>query len=101
MQLQDTSSTLPGMLSNAQERLQQLLESAQSLSLERYALADKLANLVAELDSSAEMNGTQHAESSGRRQTVLEQMEVMSSELSRLEAGLAWVSVLERVVLLR
>ena len=89
------------MLQQAQVKLQQLLESAQSLSIERYALADKLANLVSDLDSSTELNGTQNVEVSRGRQTVLEQMEVMSAELSRLEAGLAWINVLEQVVLLR
>ena len=33
--------------------------------------------------------------------TVLEQMEAMTQELTGLEAGLAWVQVVEQVVLLR
>ncbi|ORX39873.1 TIP-1 family-domain-containing protein [Kockovaella imperatae] len=102
-ELATTTSTLPDMLHAAQERLQKLLESAQSLSIQRYALADKLGNLIAELQSSAETDGSSREEdnrSGNRKQSVLEQMESMSSELARLEAGLAWATILEQVVVM-
>jgi hypothetical protein len=79
--------------------------------LQRYALADKLAGLVGELSSG--VDGVEEVDAGvgdgdggykRKRQgetTILERMEVMHGELSRLEAGLAWVTVLEKVMLLR
>ena len=97
-QLEDTSATLPALLQSTQERLGALLRSAQDLSLQRYALADKISTLVSELDSSVPKQSDSDEK---RGQTVLEQMEVMQAELAHFEAGLLWVSVLEQVLVLR
>lgn len=91
---------LPQVLEDTQTRLQTFLSSAQSLSLERYALADKLANLVNELDANAPPLESKDGYTRAGR-TVLQQMEGLQQELERLEAGLAWVGVLEQVLLLR
>ncbi|ORY33806.1 TIP-1 family-domain-containing protein [Naematelia encephala] len=95
-ELEETSRRLPILLEETQTKLEDFLSSAQSLSLERYALADKLAGLVSELSSEDDHD----RETQGRRKTVLEQLEEMQDELKRLEAGLAWATVLERVLLL-
>ena len=97
-QLEETSATLPALLQSTQERLGALLKSAQDLSLQRYALADKMSTLVSELDSSVPKQSDSEEK---RGQTVLEQMEVMQAELAHFEAGLLWVSVLEQVLVLR
>lgn len=96
-QLEETSATLPALLQSTQERLGALLKSAQDLSLQRYALADKMSTLVSELDSSVPKQSDSDEK---RGQTVLEQMEVMQAELAHFEAGLLWVSVLEQVLVL-
>jgi hypothetical protein len=85
------------VLDETQEKLQVFLGSAQQLSLKRYALADKLATLVNELNAGQDGQGAQ-AEREG---TLLEEMEKLQVELGRLEAGLAWVTVLERAMGLR
>ncbi|WWD15898.1 hypothetical protein CI109_100322 [Kwoniella shandongensis] len=114
IELEETSSILPPKLEETQEKLQTLLSSAQGLSLKRYELADKLANLVSELSSSnepqpkhqhdggAEAEGSEEkgGEEQRAEKTVLEQMEEMQVELGRLEAGLAWARALEQVVTL-
>lgn len=102
--MNETSAVLPGLLQSTQERLGEVLKSAQELSLERYALADRLSTLISELDSSTPKGGQVddtplEARSGGK--TVLEQMEEMKQELSKLEAGLVWVTILERVIVLR
>lgn len=87
-----------------------LLRSAQDLSLERYALADKMSTLISELNSGeAKSNGRtdeqrdagQEATQEERQESVLERMETMQRELQHLEAGLLWISVLEQVLVLR
>jgi len=97
--LEETSTLLPHLLDETQERLQTFLVDAQSLSLQRYALADKLASLVSDLSRPDEEDGSDGQTKQGR--TVLEQIERLQDELSRLEAGLAWATVLEQVILLR
>jgi hypothetical protein len=104
VQLESTSAQLPQLLEQTRTRLQSFLSSAQTLSLERYSLADRLANLVNELNADAPpiselTKGGYGGTTSGR--TVLEQMEGLQYELQRLEAGLAWVGVLEQVLVLR
>ena len=101
VQLEETSAILPKLLEETQEKLQSFLSEAQGLSLQRYALADKLANLVSQLSSDRHDEDGALGEQSERGQTVLEQMQVLQAELRRLEAGLAWVTVLERVLTLR
>ncbi len=108
--MNETSKTLPGLLQSTQERLQKLLESAQELSIKRYALADQLSTLISELDSSrgtdskidgTNTNGNETQKEQSEGKTILEQMEELQNELSRLEAGLVWVGVIEQVVVLR
>lgn len=72
----------------AQDSLQRLLSRAQKLSLERHTLADKLANLSTEVQEGGEAS-------------VLNQVEELHRELSRLNVGLDWVLKLEEVVILR
>ena len=91
------------MLDETQTRLQALLTSAQKLSLERYTLADQLAGLVEGLERPADSGAAGTSEGTGMSSTgtLLQQMAVMQDELARLEAGLVWVSVLEKVLGLR
>ncbi|KAK4688656.1 RAD50-interacting protein 1, partial [Tremellales sp. Uapishka_1] len=97
-EVEETSSLLPKALEETQTRLQEFSSSAQNISLERYALADRLANLVKELSSDAVLE----VEDEGKagQTTVLEQMESLQADLNKLEAGLAWASGLEQVVVL-
>ena len=94
---------MPELLERTQERLQTLLSSSQSLSLQRYSLADKLANLIDELSSGPKRKDDVDGEGDGEGEhsSVLEQMEALQSELARLEAGLGWATVLEQVIVLR
>lgn len=86
-----------------------LLRSAQDLSLERYALADKMSTLISELNSGeAKSNGDTNGQRDAgqeatqeRQKSVLKRMETMQTELQHLEAGLLWISVLEQVLVLR
>lgn len=100
IQLGETSSELPGVLETTQTKLQALLSDAQGLSLQRYALADKLANLVADLRSPVDGEPGPGADAQ-EGQTLVQKMEGLQEELARLQAGLAWASLLERVLLLR
>ncbi|KAK8869829.1 hypothetical protein IAR55_000397 [Kwoniella newhampshirensis] len=100
VELNETSAILPGILEETQEKLQTLLSSAQGLSLKRYELADKLANLVSELSSNNDVESEGETKDQPRGKTVLEQMEGMQDELGRLEAGLVWARALEQVVTL-
>ncbi|WWD01416.1 hypothetical protein V866_008360 [Kwoniella sp. B9012] len=99
LELEETTKSLPKQIEDTQARLQTLLSSAQELSLQRYSIADKLANLVSGIsDGSSTSN-----EDGGIRykgESILGQLEVLQSELCRLEAGLAWAKVLEQVVIL-
>jgi len=102
--LEETSVLLPDLLDKTQGRLQDFLSAAQSLSLERYATADKLSHLISELSSTSaeddhDLDGLGGQSKKG--QTVLEQLEVLQSELERLEAGLIWAAALEQVMGLR
>jgi hypothetical protein len=63
-----------------------------------------LANLVADLSSPEDGASGEplHEGQEGKQgQTLVEKMEGLQEELARLEAGLAWASLLERVLLLR
>lgn len=102
-QLAETTRTLPGLLNDAHDRLQKLLSEAQNLSLQRYTVADKLAGVINEISWEGSLDGAEATSSDGQQksETLLRQMELLESELSRLEAGLTWVTVLEKVVLLR
>lgn len=91
---------MPKLLHETQDKLQLFLSSAQSLSLERYTLADKLATLVSELSSSTSDDEPEFPDGN-QRKSVLEQMEGLQAELGRLDAALSWVDVLERVLSLR
>lgn len=63
--------------------------------MKRYDLADRLTRLVNDLSEDAPpLDGK-------KGKTVLTQLEGLGEELGRLEASLAWVGVVERVVLLR
>ncbi|WVW83112.1 hypothetical protein I302_105130 [Kwoniella bestiolae CBS 10118] len=97
LELEVTTTTLPKQIEDTQAKLQALLSSAQELSLRRYSIADKLANLVEDL-SGPTSSEDEPAKEKG--QSILSQLEVLQSELSRLEAGLAWAKVLEQVVIL-
>lgn len=95
MQLSKTSVELPILLEQTQAQLQTFLTSAQTLSLERYDLADRLTRLVNDL-------GEEAPTLEGKRgNTVLTQLEGLQDELGRFESSMAWVGVVERVVLLR
>lgn len=106
-QLVQSREAIPKLLQQTQSRLQAVLDEAQSLSLQRHSLQDKLDGLVAETSSQARGQDGHpeegHEPPGGAREgpTVLEQLDRLQDELGRLEAGLAWVSVLERVVALR
>jgi hypothetical protein len=79
-------------LEETHTKLQTFLSSASELSVERYTVVDNLSNLIAELTA---------AEDGAEGQTLLGQMEEMQAELARLEAGLAWASIMEQVLRLR
>ena len=90
-----TSKELPILLEKTQSQLQEFLSTAQNLSLKRYDLGDRLTRLINDLSEEAPLLD----EEGGR--TVLTQLEGLEAELGRLEASLAWVGVVERVVSLR
>lgn len=94
---------LPSLLSNTQDSLQQLLQSAQELSLQRYNLADKLSELIGDISGSVEGQGTLDAEAKGRdkQKTILNELEGLQNDLGNLQAGLAWTNMLEEAVALR
>ncbi|WWC69475.1 uncharacterized protein I206_103416 [Kwoniella pini CBS 10737] len=89
-ELEETTEALPKQIEVTQEKLQVLLSSAQELSIQRYSIADKLANLVSEISTTGEN------QSNG--QSILNQLEILQNELSRLEAGLQWAKILEEVI---
>ncbi|WVR05282.1 hypothetical protein IAU60_002294 [Kwoniella sp. DSM 27419] len=108
-ELEETGRTLPGQLEDTQERLQTLLASAQELSLQRYKIADQLAGIVTDLSSNGEAIPDGQAEDTqkgddaetgqkAKELSVVGQLENLQDELGRLEAGLAWVQMLEEVV---
>ncbi|OXM81277.1 hypothetical protein C364_01141 [Cryptococcus neoformans Bt63] len=101
-ELQETSKALPSLLSNTQDSLQQLLQSAQELSLQRYNLADKLSELIGDISGSVEGQGTLDAEAKGRdkQKTILNELEGLQNDLGNLQAGLAWTNMLEEAVAL-
>lgn len=57
-----------------------------------------MSTLISELDSSRR---DEDDDAKDRGQSVLEEMEVMQEELAGLEAGLAWVRLLEDILVLR
>jgi hypothetical protein len=95
VQLEETSTLLPKLLYDTQTKLQNLLSSAQELSLQRYQLADKLAALVSELSSEEPSRETEQEHS------VMEQMKIFQTELAKLQAALTWVTVLDQTVTIR
>ncbi|AAW41871.2 hypothetical protein CNBB3130 [Cryptococcus deneoformans B-3501A] len=101
-ELQETSKALPSLLSNTQDSLQQLLQSAQELSLQRYNLADKLSELIGDISGSVEGQGTLDAEAKirNKQRTILNELEGLQNDLGNLQAGLAWTNMLEEAVAL-
>ncbi|KAL7423932.1 hypothetical protein Q5752_001517 [Cryptotrichosporon argae] len=98
-ELAASSKLLPSLLEETQAEIQRFLEDAQSLSLQRYALSDKLSSLLQELSSDAADRGNDEA-GVERRRTVLEEMEELQRGIDQLQAGLAWVTMLENVLVL-
>lgn len=93
-------AALPEAISKARHALLDILERAKQLTLERYELSDGIANLFAELDSSAP-RPDEDAEADGARErvpTLLERVDVIHGNIARAEAALAWCSVLERLL---
>lgn len=82
------------MLEETHTKLQDFLSSASELSQERYTVVDQLTGLISELNA-----GNGNEEEGG--EILLVKMEEMQRELVRLEAGLAWASVMEQVLRLR
>ncbi|WWC61139.1 uncharacterized protein I303_103718 [Kwoniella dejecticola CBS 10117] len=99
-ELEETSKTLPLQIEQTQEKLQALLSSAQDLSLQRYSIADKIANLVSEISSPLLTPANDAPSDAKQGESILGQLEVLQGELSRLEAGLQWAQVLEQVIIL-
>ena len=99
LQLSVTSVELPTLLEYTQGEIQSLLSSAQSLSLRRYDLVDRLGRLIVDLDSDADTD--EGGQRGPRGRTTLEQLENLQDELGRLEASLSWIEVVERIVCLR
>ena len=81
---------LPKLLDITQTEIQTLLTSTQGLSSRRFGLVDKLSRLIVDLNSDAE----------GEKGTILERLEGLQDELTRLEVSHGWIEVVERVVLL-
>jgi glutathione S-transferase len=109
--LDAAEKALPGAIEAATAALTAVLDRAQSVSLERYALSDAVAVLLAELSSSAprpeiddedDIWGEEEAKESGARvKTLLEKVEDVHAALARSQAALAWSSVLERILKMR
>lgn len=106
-QLDKTSQTLPALLDETQSRLQEVLSTAQQLSLERHSLEDQLSGLSADLrrgvdDDASQLDGaTKQGEGIAPGRTLLEHMATLHEELAGLEAGLAWARILESALLQR
>ncbi|WWC90049.1 uncharacterized protein L201_004981 [Kwoniella dendrophila CBS 6074] len=103
-ELEETTKSLPEQIESTQTKLQTLLSSAQELSLQRYSIADKLANLVSDLSSSdtntEQDDNVADGQTKDNTESILSQLESLQSELGKLEAGLAWAKILEQVVVL-
>jgi len=80
---------LPKLLEITQGEIQALLTSTQGLSSRRFGLVDKLSRLIVDLNSEE-----------GGKGTILERLEGLQDELTRLEVSHGWIEVVERVVLL-
>jgi hypothetical protein len=105
VQVEKTAKSLPILLDETQAKLQNLLSSAQKLSLERYTLTDQLSGLLDDLappvDATGVRTGITEGYDGAQGQTLLQQMSDLQDELARLEAGLTWATVLEKVLSLR
>jgi hypothetical protein len=78
------------------------LSTAQKLYLERHTLTDQLSGLVDGLDAPVQrQNDAVGGEAGEAGTTLLQQMADLQDELARLEAGLTWATVLEKVLSLR
>lgn len=99
--LTETQDALPGAIAAATDALTSILDRAQKLSLERYALSDAVAGLLAELDSSAPRPDEEEGTPRERTRTLLEQVEDTHKALARAQAALAWSSVLQRILKMR
>ncbi|WVQ70105.1 uncharacterized protein L199_008330 [Kwoniella botswanensis] len=99
LELEATTKSLPKQIEDTQARLQTLLSSAQELSLQRYSIADNLADLLSDISDgispSIEVDDIRY-----KGESILGQLEVLQNQLCKLEAGLAWAKVLEQVVIL-
>jgi hypothetical protein len=84
-----TKVELPKLLDITQTEIQALLTSTQGLSTRRFGLVDKLSRLIVDLNSEE-----------GEKGTILDRLEGLQDELSRLEVSSSWIEVVERVVLL-
>jgi len=87
-----TKVELPKLLDITQTEIQTLLTSTQGLSSRRFGLVDKLSRLIVDLNS--------EAEGQGEKGTILERLEGLQDELTRLAVSHGWIEVVERVVLL-
>lgn len=98
-ELADVTSRLPNILQTTRATLRTVLDSAQSLSLERYALADEISSLVQDVfgdDASIE-------EDSGKQQTtaddkLLVRLEKLQERLEMLDIARKWAALLEKVM---
>lgn len=100
--VEKTSKSLPALLAETQTKLQTLLSTAQKLSLERHTLTDQLSGLVDGLDAPVQYHdGAVDGGADAGATTLLQQMADLQDELARLEAGLTWATVLEKVLSLR
>nr|ODN88505.1 hypothetical protein L204_06360 [Cryptococcus depauperatus CBS 7855] len=89
-ELERTTEALPGLLQDTRDALQDLLSSAQKLSLDRHTSADKLAVLIRDTSETESAQG----------QSALAKLDALQDELADLEAGLSWVTILEKTVIL-
>ena len=84
-----TKVELPKLLDITQTEIQTLLTSTQGLSSRRFGLVDKLSRLIVDLNSEE-----------GGKGTILERLEGLQDELTRLEVSHGWIEVVERIVIL-
>jgi hypothetical protein len=111
--LAEAEAALPGAIAAAEAALGEILDRAQRVSLQRYALSDAVTALLAELSSTAPQaeafeddediwGGDEERKTPAQRaQTLLEKVEATHAALARSEAALAWGSVLERILNMR
>jgi hypothetical protein len=85
--------------------LENILASAQSLALERYALADEISALIQDVfgneDLQRELDGVSEWKGTVPRKTLLMQLETLQDRLEQLDMARQWAAVLERIMDLR